>query len=137
LDVLGGAALGAGCAGGVPALATECLGAAVEVEAVGGSAMEVPAGVSLLRRLFLRWSRRPAPEALVSAVEPEAVAGSAMEVPASVALEAAVPTVAPAPAAVASVSAVEPEAVAASGMEVLASAALEDGAASVVSAFRA
>jgi len=109
-----------------PVLAPDALVSAVEPEAVAGFAMEVPGSVSLWRRLFLRWSRRPAGCALVSAVEPEAVAGSAMEVPASAALEEAVPTVASAPAAEASVSAVEPEAVAGSGMEVPASAALED-----------
>ena len=120
-----------------PVLAPDALVSAVEPEAVAGFAMEVPGSVSLWRRLFLRWSRRPAGCALVSAVEPEAVAGSAMEVPASAALEEAVPTVASAPAAEASVSAVEPEAVAGSGMEVPASAALEEAVSAVEPALAA
>ncbi|PYU14611.1 MAG: hypothetical protein DMG29_09320, partial [Acidobacteria bacterium] len=117
-----------------PALAADALVSAVEPEAVAGFAMEVPGSVSLWRRLFLRWSRRPAGCALVSAVEPEAVAGSAMEVPASAALEEAVPTVASAPAAEALVSAVEPEAVAGSAMEVPASVALEEAVPTVAPA---
>ena len=120
-----------------PVLAPDALVSAVEPEAVAGFAMEVPGSVSLWRRLFLRWSRRPAGCALVSAVEPEAVAGSAMEVPASAALEDAVPAVEPAPAADALVSTVEPEAVAGSGMEVPASAALEEAVSAVEPALAA
>jgi len=120
-----------------PVLAPDALVSAVEPEAVAGFAMEVPGSVSLWRRLFLRWSRRPAGCALVSAVEPEAVAGSGMEVPASAALEDAVPAVEPAPAADALVSTVEPEAVAGSGMEVPASAALEEAVSAVEPALAA